>query len=159
MSSTTKNLGLTIWNDTDPVNFEEINSNFKKIDSLVNCIESGIVTSTYTEGYQSNIEWHYKKYSDGSVDMSGILYYTNLKCNQGSEAPYYSGVSTVNFPFAFSKVYNVQMHLVSNTFEWLVNVTGETVSDSVMFRLFNMQIENNENYKQVFINVKGILAS
>ena len=61
MSSKTSKLGLTIWNDTDPVNFEEMNANFKKIDGLVNCIESGTVTSTYTAGLNSTIEWHNKK--------------------------------------------------------------------------------------------------
>ena len=159
MSSKTSKLGLTIWNDTDPVNFEEMNANFKKIDGLVNCIESGTVTSTYTAGLNSTIEWYYKKYTDGTIDMSGVLYYTNLKCNGGDTAPYYSVSSTVNFPFTFSNVYDVQMHLVSNTFGWLADITGETISTNVTFRVCNMSIENDEIYKQVFINIKGRLAS
>lgn len=159
MSSKTSNLGLTIWNDADPVNFEEINANFKKIDALINCIESGTVTSTYTGGSFDTIDWYYKKYSDGSVDINGVAYYTKLKCNGGSEAPYYSDTSTVNFPFEFSRIYNVQMHLASNTFGWISNITGQTISDSIMLRAYKMQIETNEEYKQVFINVKGILTS
>ena len=72
MSSITSNLGLTIWNESDPVNFEDINNNFEKIDRLVNCIESGIVTSTYTGGTNPTAEWRYKKYSDGTDDMSAV---------------------------------------------------------------------------------------
>lgn len=158
MSSKTSNLGLTIWNDIDPVNFEEINDNFKKIDTLINCIESGTVTSTYTGGIYTEAEWHYKKYTDGSVDMSTVLYFNNLKCNGGTEPPYYSDDSTVNFPFNFSKIYDIQMHLVSNTFDWISNITGATISDYVKFRIFNTLKENTGTYKQIFINVKGILA-
>ena len=98
MSSNTSNLGFTIWNESDPVNFEDINNNFEKIDRLVNCIESGVVTSTYTGGINPTAEWRQKKYSDGSVDMSTVLYFSNLTCNGGTEPPYYSVNSSVNFP-------------------------------------------------------------
>ena len=58
MSSKTSNLGLTIWNDTDPVDFEEINSNFQAIDRLVSCIESGIVTTSYNGETTTDVNWY-----------------------------------------------------------------------------------------------------
>lgn len=159
MSSNTSNLGLTIWNESDPVDFEDINNNFEKIDRLVNCIESGTVTSTYTGGINSTAEWRYKKYSDGSVDMSTVLYFSNLTCNGGTEPPYYSVNSSVNFPFNFSRIYDVQMHLVSNNSGWLSNVTGATINNSISFKLFNITKETEDAYKQIFISIKGVLSN
>lgn len=157
MPDKTKNLGLNTWLETDYVDVDEINENFKKLDTLSLCIETGIKTASYTGGVAGSAEWYYKKYTDNTIEMSARLYYTNLKCNGGTEAPYYSGVSTISFPFQFSKVYDVQMHLASNTIGWLCNVTGETVIDNITFKLMNMQLETEEEYKQVFVTVKGVL--
>ena len=54
MPDKTKNLGLTIWNDTDYVDFEEINDNFKKLDNSSICKESGIATASYTGGLSAS---------------------------------------------------------------------------------------------------------
>lgn len=157
MPNKTANLELNTWLENEVVDFEEVNANFEKIDKLVSCVESGIKTANYTGGSDSVAKWRYKKYSDGTVEMSTVIYFTNLKCNGGVKAPYYSGSSTINFPLSLSAVYNVQMHLASNTFGWVSNITGKTVADSVMFRLMSLEYESNEEYKQVFINVKGVV--
>jgi len=157
MPNKTTNLGLNTWLEDEVVDFSEINDNFTKVDSLVSCIESGTTTSNYTGGSDSVANWRYKKYTDGTIEMSTVIYFTNLKCNGGAEAPYYSGSSKIYFPFTLSSVYNVQMHLASNTFGWVSNITGKTVSDYVMFRLMSLEYESTEEYKQVFINVKGVV--
>ena len=159
MPKTTPNLGLKTWLENDVVDFEQINENFEKIDSMVMCIESGAKTAGYTGGSNGTTTWRYKKYSDGTVEMSAKMEFTNLKCNGGGEegSPYYSGTSTVLFPFAFSTVYDVQMHLASNTFGWVSDITGHSVVDQVIFRAFSLYEETEEAYKQVFINVKGVL--
>lgn len=157
MPNKTANLQLNTWLEDEPVDFEEVNENFKTIDGLVSCIDSGIKTANYTGGVESAAKWRYKKYSDGTVEMSTVLNFTNLKCNGGSKSPYYSGTSTIYFPLSLSGVYNVQMHLASNTFGWVSNITGKTVSDYVMFRLMALEYEDTEEYKQVFINVKGVM--
>lgn len=146
MSSKTSNLGLTIWNDTDPVDFEEINSNFQTIDGLANCIESGIVTVT-------DVNWYYKKYSDGVAEACAILSYSTLTCNTGTAAPYESAISTINFPFAFSTVYNIQMNLVSGTTGWITNTSVSL--DSASFKICNIVQESASAYKQVCVSVKG----
>lgn len=158
MATKTPKLGLNIWLENDPVNFEEVNENFKKIDDMVMCIESGEVSSSYSGGVSGSTTWKYKKYSDGTIDMSTKMEFTNIKCNGGSSAPYYSGTLSLYFPFTLSQVYDVQMHLASNTIGWVSDITGQSVLDKVMFRLLNMEYESDYKYKQVFINVKGVLA-
>ena len=89
--------------------------------------------------------------------MSTKLEFTNIKCNGGSKAPYYSGSSTVQFPFSMSEVYDVQMHLASNTIGWVSDITGKSVLDIVMFRVMAMEYEDDYIYKQVYITVKGVI--
>lgn len=158
MATKTPKLGLNIWLESDPVNFEEVNENFKKIDDMVMCIESGEVGSSYSGGVSGSTTWKYKKYSDGTIDMSTKMEFTNIKCNGGSNAPYYSGTLDLYLPFTLSQVYDVQMHLASNTIGWVSDITGQSVLDKVVFRLLAMENESDYKYKQVFINVKGALA-
>lgn len=158
MANTTDNLQFNVWLEDDVVNFEEINANFEKLDDMVMCIESGTKTASYSGGSDANAVWRYKKYSDGTIDMSAKLNFTNLKCNGGSKSPYYSGNVQLNFPFTFSEIYDVRMHLASNTIGWVSDITGETVNDSVSFRVMSMDSESTNIHKQVFINVKGVLS-
>lgn len=154
----TEKLGLNIWLENEPVNFEEINENFEEIDKMPIPIESGTKSSPYTGGSDSSATWLYKKYSDGSVEMCTRLEFTNLKCNGGTSAPYYSGVSEVTVPFTLSRTYDVQMHLASNTIGWISDITGRAAMDVIRFRVMAMGLETDTEYKQVFINVKGVLA-
>lgn len=159
MANRTKNLHLNTWLENDPVDFEEVNENFEAIDQLVMCTESGSKTAGYSGGSESVATWRYKKYSDGTIDMSAKLNFTNLKCDGGSSSPYYSGGVEVNFPFEFSEIYDVQMHLASNTIGWVSDITNKSVINKVSFRVMSMNYENTGIYKQVFINVKGVLRN
>lgn len=158
MPNTTSKLGLNTWLENDVVDFEEVNENFEKLDNMVMCVESGTKTANFSGGTTSVATWRYRKYSDGTVEMSAKLEFTNLKCNGGSSSPYYSGDSKVYFPFSFSSVYDVQMHLASNTIGWVSDITGKSVLDYVMFRVMGTAYESENVYKQVFITVKGVLA-
>ena len=62
------------------------------------------------------------------------------------------------FPFSLSEIYDVQMHLASNTIGWVSDITNKTVTDKVVFKVMGVDSENDYIYKQVFINVKGVLA-
>ena len=157
MPNQTTNLKLNTWLENEVVDFEEVNTNFEKIDKLVSCVESGTKTSNYTGGSDSVAKWRYKKYSDGTIEMSAKLGFTNLKCNGGTQSPYYSGTSNVYFPFTLTEVYDVQMHLASNTIGWVSDITGKTVLDMVMFRVMATESETTEKYKQIFIQVKGVM--
>lgn len=158
MPNPTTNLGLNTWLENEVVNFEEVNQNFEKLDTMVMCIESGTKTSSYSGGSDSVTTWRYKKYSDGTIDMSAKLNFTNLKCNSGSAIPYYSSDLKVYFPFALSEVYDVQMHMASNTIGWVSNITDRSILDYVMFRVMAMELETTDKYKRIFINVKGVFT-
>lgn len=158
MPNTTENLGLNIWLENEVVDFEEINENFKKLDTMIMCVESGTKTANYTGGSDSVATWRYKKYSDKSIEMWTKLQFTNLKCNGGTSSPYYSKESKIYFPFTLSSVNDVQMHLASNTIGWVSDITGQSVLDNVRFRVMSTAYESTTLYKQIFINVKGVLA-
>ncbi len=158
MPNKTTNLGLNVFLENEVVDFEQINNNFETIDKQIYCVESGTITSNYTGGSSSVAVWRYKKYSDGTVEMSTKIEFTNLKCNGGNSAPYYSGDSTLYFPFTLSEVYDVHMHLASNTIGWVSDTTGYSINDFVIFKIMSMSLEEDYIYKQVFINVKGVLA-
>ena len=158
MPNTTSKLSLNTWLENDVVDFEKVNENFEKLDNMVMCIESGTKTANFSGGTTSAATWQYKKFSDRTVEMSAKLEFTNLKCNGGSGSPYYSGDSKVYFPFSFSSVYDVQMHLASNTIGWVSDITGKSVLDYVMFRVMGTEYESENVYKQVFITVRGVLA-
>lgn len=158
MASKSEKMGFNIFLDTDVVDFELLNENFNKLESAVICTESGTKTSEYTGGVSGSTTWRYKKFSDGTIEMSAKMEFDNLKCNGGTASPYYSGDSKVYFPFTLSSVYDVQMHLASNTIGWVSDITGKSVLDYVMFRVMATAKEDSYEYKQVFINVKGVLA-
>lgn len=158
MPNPTTNLGLNTWLENEVVNFEEVNQNFEKLDTMVMCIESGTKTSSYIGGSNDVTTWRYKKYSDGTIDMSAKLIFTNLKCNGGSAIPYYSVDSKVYFPFSLSEVYDVQMHLASNTIGWVSNITDRSILGYAMFRVMSIKLETTDEYKQIFINVKGVFT-
>lgn len=154
---TAKN-GFNIFLENDPVDWELINENFEKLDDMSLCYESGSKTAAYTGGTSANTTWQYKKYRDGTIEMSTKIEFDNLKCNGGTSSPYYSGTSKVDFPFTMSAVYDVQMHLASNTIGWVSDITGKSVLDYVRFRVMGTALETTNIYKQVFINVKGVLG-
>lgn len=156
MSTKTEKYGFNTWLETDPVDFEEINENFRALDGYNLCIESGTVTSQYSGGTASTATWHYKKYADKTIEMSTKIEFDNLRCNGGDSSPYYSESSKLHFPFELSKVYDVQMHLASNTIGWVSNITGKSVIDYVLFRVMGTAYESTEIFKQIFINVKGV---
>lgn len=158
MASKSEKMGFNIFLDTDVVDFELINENFNKLENAVICIESGTKTSSYTGGVSGSTTWRYKKFSDGTIEMSVKMEFDNLKCNGGTTSPYYSSDSKVYFPFTLSSVYDVQMHMASNTIGWVSDITDKSALDHVMFRVMATVKEDNYEYKQVFINVKGVLA-
>lgn len=157
MADQTAKNKFNIFLENDVVDFEQINENFKKLDAMNLCIESGTKTASYTGGVIGTATWRYKKFADGTIEMSTKLEFDNIKCNGGSSSPYYSGTLTVNFPFSLADLYDIQMHLASNTIGWVSDITGKSVLNYVMFRVMSTSYESENTYKQIFINVKGVL--
>lgn len=155
MPNQTAKIQFNTFFENDVVDWEKINENFQKLDDMALCIESGEKTASYSGDISGNVTWHYKKYSDGSIEMYTKIEFDNIKCNSGSAPPYYSGTSKVMFPFNLTAVHDVQMHLVANYIGWVSDITEKSVVDYVIFRLAGLTLETNYEYKRVFINVKG----
>lgn len=158
MPNLTKKLGLNTWLENEVVDFEQINYNFEKIDDMVMCLEGGKNTSNYTGGSDTVATWNYRKYSDRTIDLWTKLSFSNLKCNGGSSFPYYSGDVKIYLPFSLSDITDVQMHLKSGTIGWVCDITGKEISDYLQFRIMSTVYESTTLYKEVFINVKGVLS-
>lgn len=155
-NQTTKNK-FNIFLENDPVDFELINANFEKIDSMNLCVESGIKAANYSGVTSGSILWRYKKYSDKTIDMDIKLEFGNIRCNGGSAFPYLSGIVNVYFPFKLSNVFNIQMHMTSNTVGWVSDLTPKGALEYVSFQVLSVYSESENVYKEISISVKGVL--
>ena len=93
MSTTTSNLELTKWADTDYVNFEELNNNFQKLDAALNdsVIEQG----------NSGI-WYYRKWRSGFCELFGEAENEIISASDWTTEKtglYYKELSSAPFPF------------------------------------------------------------
>lgn len=155
MPNLSTNVGFNLFLENECVDFEQINANFEKLDKMALCIESGDKTASYSGGTTGNATWHYRKYSDGTIDLYTKIGFDTLKCNQGSAAPYYTQDCKVYFPVTLTSIDNVHMYMTSNTIGWVQDITGKTVIDCRNFKIMGMTNESEYIYKQVYINVKG----
>lgn len=157
MATKSTKFGFNLFLENDIVNFEELNDNFKKIEDLVLITESGVKSATYTEGSEANVKWYYRKYSDGTLEMWTKIGYSKLICETGAAGQYSSAESTINFPFAFSSIENVQMSLNADMTGYVVNTTANAVLDSLKLKVISANKESTDIFKQISINVKGVL--
>lgn len=157
MASQTNRCKFNTFFENDAVDFEMINANFEKLDDMCLCVESGTKSANYTGTTSGSIIWRYKKYADDTVEMSVKLEFGNIRCNGESAAPYSSGQVNVYFPFKFSNIYNIQMHMTSSTVGWVQDVTPKGALDYVSLKVLGMQYESNNVYKEISLNIKGVL--
>lgn len=157
MANQTSRNKFNIFLENDFVDFEQINENFEKLDAMCLCTESGIKSANYNGATSGSILWRYKKYADKTVDMDVKLEFGNIRCNGGAAAPYYSGQVNVYFPFNLSSVTNIQMHMTSNTVGWVQDVTPKGTLDYVSLKVLGMQYESENIYKEISLNVKGVI--
>ena len=157
MANQTERCKFNTFLENDVVDFEQINSNFEKLDGMCLCTESGIKAANYDGVTSGSILWRYKKYADNNVELSIKLEFGNIACNGGTSAPYNSGQVNVYLPFKFSDIYNIQMHMTSNTPGWVQDITAKGSLDRVSLKILSMQKETVNVYKEISINVKGVL--
>lgn len=158
MANKTDRCGFNVFLENDIVNFDEINYNFEKLDAMNLCIESGTASSNYNGVTSGSTIWRYKKYADKTVELSVKLEFENIRCNGGSSSPYSSGEINLYFPFNFSSIYDIQMHMSSNTVGWIHDMTPKKTTDCISFKVLSTALESSNVYKEISINVKGVLA-
>lgn len=105
MPATTTNLGLTKPYESEYWDIDKFNENMDKIDALTHCIASGTATSdkfAINSGSTKSgtVTWHYKKYSDGTLEAQCSWKVANWKCTdkQGEDGTWRSGYIHVNYP-------------------------------------------------------------
>lgn len=160
MPTPTENLKLNIFNEDEVFDVDQINENFQKLDAVPVCIETGVTTASYSGALAGSANWRYRKFNDGTAEMSTAISFTTLRANQGDAVPYYSNAINLNFPFQMASVYDVQMHMASNTKGWIIDTSNNLITSGVTFVLASSVKESDADYyKQVFIHIKGVLTN
>ena len=162
MATQTTKLGFNTWLPSDYMNVSELNANFNKLDNFVVCTRSEVISTTGSNDDNSNTDWLYKEYSDGTAELSAAVKMTNIKCdisssNSADAAPYYSSSSTIWLPVTISEVYSLQL-TARDAFIMSEDSSNLSMS-SVSFSLakFSKDILNTSYI--IYVNIKGRLAS
>lgn len=105
MPATTAKLGLIKPYESEYWDVDKFNENMDKIDNLTHIIASGTATSpkykiNSTTVKDGTVTWHYKKYSDGTLEAQCVWKITDMRCNdkEGQDGTWRSGYIHVNYP-------------------------------------------------------------
>lgn len=157
MPNQTKNLRFNVFLENEPVDFEQINANFEKIDSLLNCVEHGTKSTNYSGGATGTANWTYRKYSDGSIELYTVVDVSTMKCNIGDEMPFSSSAVDVPLPFKVN-VKSLLTHLSTSVMNIVTDETNSAAKNNLVFTLKGFANETATLSKRLFIHVKGDVA-
>ena len=162
MATQTTKLGFNTWLPSDYMNVSELNANFNKLDNFVVCTHSEVISTTGSNDDNSNTDWLYKEYSDGTAELSAAVKMTNIKCdisssNSTDAAPYWSSTSTIGLPVTISEVYSLQL-TAREAFIMSENSSNLSMS-SVSFSLAKYSKDISNTSYIIYVNIKGRLAS
>ena len=162
MATQTTKLGFNTWLPSDYMNVSELNANFNKLDNFVVCTHSEVISTTGSNDDNSNTDWLYKEYSDGTAELSAAVKMANIKCDISSSdsadaAPYYSSSSTIWLPVTISEVYSLQL-TARDAFIMSEDSSNLSMS-SVSFSLAKFSKDISNTSYIIYVNIKGRLAS
>ena len=162
MATQTTKLGFNTWLPSDYMNVSELNANFNKLDNFVVCTHSEVISTTGSNDDNSNTDWLYKEYSDGTAELSAAVKMSNIKCDISSSsaadtAPYRSTTYTINIPKTFSEVYSLQL-TARDAFIMSENTSNLSIS-SVSFSLAKFAKDTTNSTYIIYVNIKGRLVS
>ena len=135
MSSLSSNLGLKLFDESDYVDFEDINNNFELLDTANACKSVDTATSTYTNGSSSVANWYIKRYASSYTECETTLNFASLSASSssssytvGDTSLYAVAVTELTLPVAYTsqkieiKVNGAPFVMVSSS------VTNQTVT-------------------------------
>ena len=162
MATQTTKLGFNTWLPSDYMNVSELNANFNKLDNFVVCTRSEVISTTGSNDDNSNTDWLYKEYSDGTAELSAAVKMANIKCdisssNSADAAPYWSSSSLIWLPVTISEVYSLQLTARD---AFIMNEDSSNLSmSSVSFSLAKFSKDISNTSYIIYVNIKGRLAS
>ena len=177
-SMKTKNLGMNLFIDTDVVDFNDINKNFNVLDALPFCVKSGVTTATYQQyilkngnentayGNPIDVKWNYKIYNDKTFEMYAKIELTTLSCTAAIGSLFRSGYLRVYLPnkysdgtmFNIAEVSDLNINMSSDSYDWIILTNGPSIVNNFTFRIVGPKKETYSVYRQIFVNVKGVIS-
>ena len=162
MATQTTNLGLNTWLPSDYMDVSELNANFNKLDNYIMCTKSEIISTTDSNDDQTNTDWIYKEYSDGTIELYAAVRMSKIKCDHSSTAdvetaPYYSSSVVIHLPKQISEINSLQITAGGGTmvmFEDTTNLSRSYVS----FSLAKFTKDLVEAAYLIYVDIKGRLS-
>ena len=162
MATQTTNLGLNTWLPSDYMNVSELNANFNKIDNYIMCTKSEIISTTTSNDDQTNTDWVYKEYSDGTIELYAAVRMSKIKCDHSSTAdvetaPYYSSSIVIHLPKQISEINSLQITAGGGAMVMYEDTTNLSRS-YVSFSLAKFTKDLVEAAYLIYVDIKGRLS-
>lgn len=162
MATQTTNLGLNTWLPSDYMNVSELNANFNKIDNYIMCTKSEIISTTDSNDDQTNTDWIYKEYSDGTIELYAAVRMSKIKCDHstttGTEtAPYYSSSIVIHLPKQISEISSLQITAGGGAMVMCEDTSNLSVS-YVSFSLAKFTKDTLDTAYLIYVDIKGRLS-
>ena len=162
MATQTSKLGFNTWLPSDYLDVSELNANFNKIDNYIMCTTSEIISTTTSNDDQTNTDWVYKEYSDGTIELYAAVRMSKIKCDHSStagveSAPYYSSDIAIHLPKQISEIYSLQITAGGSTIVMCEDTTNLSRS-YVSFSLAKFTKDLVEAAYLIYVDIKGRLS-
>lgn len=162
MATQTTKLGLNTWLPSDYMNVSELNANFNKIDTYIMCTKSEIISTTTSNDDQTNTDWFYKEYSDGTIELYAAVRMSKIKCDHstttGTEtAPYYSSNVVIHLPKQINEINSLQITAGGGAMVMCEDTSNLSVS-YVSFSLAKFTKDTLDTAYLIYVDIKGRLS-
>ena len=162
MATQTTNLGLNTWLPSDYMNVSELNANFNKLDNYIMCTKSEIISTTDSNDDQTNTDWVYKEYSDGTIELYAAVRMSKIKCDHSSTAdvetaPYYSSSIVIRLPKQISEISSLQITAGGGAMVMYEDTTNLSRS-YVSFSLAKFTKDTLDTAYLIYVGIKGRLS-
>ena len=162
MATQTTNLGLNTWLPSDYMNVSELNANFNKLDNYIMCTKSEIISTTDSNDDQTNTDWVYKEYSDGTIELYAAVRMSKIKCDHSSTvdvetAPYYSSSIVIRLPKQINEISSLQITAGGGAMVMYEDTTNLSRS-YVSFSLAKFTKDTLDTAYLIYVDIKGRLS-